>query len=87
MRRSRTRISRAVDGSYPTGAQTESVRRVPRADPARRALPVNRRAEGEADLLLGCGEVWEDPPEDVASLAFLTSDEAQALALDADRGR
>lgn len=41
---------------------------------------VNRRAEGEADLLLDCGEVWDDPPDEVAALAFLTANEIQALA-------
>ena len=29
---------------------------------------------------LGCDEEWRDPPDDVAALAFMTADEAQALA-------
>ena len=29
---------------------------------------------------LGCGEVAENPPDDVAALAFMTADEAQVLA-------
>lgn len=29
------------------------------------------------DLSLDCGEVWENPPDDVAALAFMTPDEAQ----------
>lgn len=30
---------------------------------------------------LDCGVVWEDPPPEVAALAFLTKDEIQALAV------
>lgn len=35
--------------------------------------------EGEAALLLNCDEPWEEPPESVAALAFLSANEAQAL--------
>lgn len=41
-------------------------------------LAANQYADGEADLLLSCGEVWEDPPETVAALAFATRAEMQA---------
>ena len=28
---------------------------------------------------LNCGETWENPPDDVAALAFMTAEEAQSL--------
>ncbi len=34
---------------------------------------------GAIELELNCGEVWDDPPPEVARLAFLTRAEAQAL--------
>jgi len=37
---------------------------------------------GEAvEFGLDCGETWEDPPDDVAALAFMTPEEAQQHAL------
>lgn len=38
------------------------------------------RVEGPVQLDLNCGEVWENPPDDVAALAFMTRDEMQRIA-------
>jgi len=44
------------------------------------------RFTGEAaDPTLRCGEVWEDPPDHVAALAFILPNEAQSFA-DKDHG-
>lgn len=37
------------------------------------------RLESSIQWNLNCGEVYEDPPDEVASLAFLTREEIQAL--------
>jgi hypothetical protein len=44
---------------------------------------INRGAEAVA-WDLNCGEVWEEPPDKIARLAFLTREEAQALDVDVD---
>lgn len=44
----------------------------------------SERTGGDADLGLDCGEVWDDPPEGVAALAFLTPGEAQRRVVEAE---
>ena len=47
----------------------------------------DRLTEGGAALGLDCGENWDDPPDAVAALAFLTRDEAQNGRLYDDESR
>jgi hypothetical protein len=54
------------------------------------ALWKRNREAGEGwlavDLNLNCGEVWRDPPEDVAALAFLLPGEDPAALRQFDGG-
>lgn len=44
-----------------------------------------RRSPDAIDLRLQCGELWEDPPEDVAALAFALPHELAEQLIEAER--